>query len=127
MFNLFNTRPYTFIVLDKQLIGKVSQSEYEAEGIIKFRDGIIVNNNAETFGSSASLHIKPSETFITALNGNLLGNGIRITNDVGVTEDYKIVGQSIGVDFDTGNVEFYKVALQKESIVKWDDSPSILN
>lgn len=124
MFNLFNTNPYTFVILEKELIGSVATTEYEAEGVIKFRDGEVVSNNAETFSSSATLHIKPDETFIALLDGNLLGNGVRIVDEAGETEDYKIIGQSIGKDFDTGNVEFYKVTLQKENIVEWDsESP----
>lgn len=124
MFNLFNTNPYTFVILEKELIGSVATTEYEAEGVIKFRDGEVVSNNAETFSSSATLHIKPDEPFIALLNGNLLGNGVRIVDEAGETEDYRIIGQSIGKDFDTGNVEFYKVTLQKENIVEWDsESP----
>lgn len=126
MFNLFNTNNYKFLILEKELIGSVATTEYDAQGLIKFRDGEIVSNNAETFSSSATLHIKPDEPFIALLNGNLLGNGIRIVDEAGETEDYKIIGQSIGKDFDTGNVEFYKVTLQKENIVEWDsESPLV--
>lgn len=127
LFTLMNTNSYKFVVLDKELIGSVAKAEYEAEGVIKFRDGTVVANNAETFDSSATLHIKPDETFIALLNGNLLGNGIRILDEAGETEDYRITGQSIGKDYDTGQVEFYKLTLQKENIVEWESSPSPLS
>lgn len=127
MFNLFNTNAYKFLILEKELIGSVATTEYDAEGVIKFRDGVVTGgvvtgNGAETFESTATLHIKPNEPFIALLKGNLLGNGVRIEDEAGETEDYKIIGQSIGKDFDTGNVEFYKVTLKRENIVEWDSS-----
>ncbi len=126
MFNLFNTNAYKFLILEKELIGSVATTEYDAEGVIKFRDGVVTGDGAETFESTATLHIKPNEPFIALLDGNLLGNGVRIEDEAGETQDYKIIGQSIGKDFDTGNVEFYKVTLQKENIVEWDsESPLV--
>lgn len=122
MFNLFNTNAYKFLILEKELIGSVATTEYNAEGVIKFRDGVVTGDGAETFESTATLHIKPNEPFIALLKGNLLGNGVRIEDEAGETEDYKIIGQSIGKDFDTGNVEFYKVTLKRENIVEWDSS-----
>jgi hypothetical protein len=110
MFDLFATSNYTFLQLEKQLVGNVIKAEYEATGIVKLRDGLNVSDNMEVFDSSSTIHIRPNEPFVATLNGKLVGNGIRTAD--GVT--YRIEGQLEGKDFDTGAIEFYKLTLKRE-------------
>lgn len=115
VFDLFTTTNYTFLQLDSGSGGNKVVEEYEANGIVKLRDGMVQVDNMEAFDSTSTIHIRPDESFVTALGGNLVGHGVRV-ND----QDYRIEGQVEGYDFDTGELEFYKVTLKRESI--WDES-----
>lgn len=118
MFDLFDTSPYTFLLLESGSGGNKILEEVEATGIVKLRDGMVQVDNMEAFDSTSSVHIRPDETFISSLSGNLVGHGIRVN---GV--DYRIEGQTVGKDFDSGQIEFYRVTLKRESIWEPSDLP----
>ena len=119
MFDLFTNAPYTFLELDNNIGGNVIANEYLATGIVKLRDGMTQSDDMETYNSDSTIHIKPSEPFIATLGGNMVGHGIRAVNNAGETIEYRIIGQTEGMDFDTGKLEFYRVTVKKESISPW--------
>lgn len=119
MFNLFANAPYTFLQLGSTIDGNTIINEYSADGIVKLRDGMVQVDNMEAYDSTSTIHIKPSEPFVAIVDGNMVGHGIRAVNNAGETVDYRITGQVEGMDFDTGELEFYKVTLKKESIAPW--------
>lgn len=119
MFDLFTTNDYTFLELDSKTAGNVVLNEYPANGIVKLRDGMTQVDNTEAFDSTSTIHVRPSEAFVATLGGNMVGHGVRVVKDNHEAEEYRIVGQVEGFDFDTGEIEFYKVTLKRESVSSW--------
>lgn len=116
VFALFTTNDYTFLQLESGSGGNRVIAESEANGIVKLRDDMTQVDNVENPDSNASVHVRPTESFITEVGGNLVGHGIRITKDNHLEDDYRIIGQVEGFDFDTGELEFYRVDLKRESL-----------
>jgi hypothetical protein len=129
IFDLFTTNDYTFLRLDSKTGGNQIVTEYEANGIFKLRSGMVQVDNMESFGGGASqeaaatLHIRPTETFLGVVDAELVGHGIRVSKDGTEPTDYRIIGQVEGFDFDAGTLEFYKVTLKRESI--WQDGSDL--
>lgn len=119
-FDLFTTTDYTFLQLDSKSGGNVIVAEFPTSGIVKLRDGMTQADNVEAFESTSTVHVRPTEPFLSTLGGNLVGHGIRVVKDNHDSAEYRITGQVEGYDFDTGRLEFYKVTLKRESI--WDES-----
>ncbi len=126
VFTLFTTSDYTFLKIKQDVTGNTVEEEYAANGVFKIRDAMLQIDNVEQFdGLEASLHIRPSEPFIAALNGELIGHGIRASKDGLTPLDYRIRAIYEGRDFDTGELKFYRVLLKRESLSQWqpDDLP----
>lgn len=120
VFDLFPTTNYTFLELESQTGGMKVLSEYEADGVVKLRDGLVQTDNMETRVATSTIHIRPSEAFVADLGGNLVGHGIRLAKDNHDTATYRIESQVEGYDFDKGVVEFYLVTLKRERV--WETS-----
>lgn len=118
-FTEFPSSDYTFLKVAYKAGGNVVETEYAATGIVKLRDGIVQADNTETYKSTSTIHIRPDEPFIEAVGGNLVGHGIRVSNNVGESVDYRISNQVEGKDFDTNELAFYKVTVKKESFAPW--------
>lgn len=116
-FSLFTTTSYTFLELDQGTGGNKVVSETASTGIVKLRDGMTQDGNAESYTSSSTVHIRPTEPFIAEVGGHLklVGHGMRIGAD-----DYRIEGVTEGKDFDTGEVSFYRATLKKERL--WESA-----
>ena len=114
VFSVFNTRDYTFIKTTPANGGYKSVEEYEANGVVKHREGKVLNGRNESFDVSTTLHIRPSEPFIDAVGGakELVGNFIRIDG-----EEYRINAVTTGANFDTGVVEHYRATLEKDNLM----------
>ncbi len=115
MFDLFTTTNYTFLKLDSKSGGNTVIQEYSANGIVKLRDGMLQADSVETYDSSSTIHVRPSEAFLADVDNNMVGHGIRATKD-GKEVVYRVEGQTEGFDFDLGKLEFYKVTLKKEEL-----------
>lgn len=113
VFSVFNTRDYTFIKTAPANGGYKSVEEYEANGVVKHRDGKVMNGRSESYDTQTTLHIRPSEPFIDAVGGakELVGNFIRIDG-----EEYRINAVTTGTNFDTGVVEHYRATLEKDNL-----------
>lgn len=120
VFNLFNTTDYTFLQLVSKSGGNAIVEEFEANGIVKLRDGMIQTDNMEQREATSTIHIRPSEPFVGTLGGNLVGHGVRVAKDNHEATEYRIQSQVEGYDYDSGQLEFYRVTLERESI--WDES-----
>ena len=106
VFAAFASQPYTFLTISRGgVAGDGITAETSASGVFKLRNGMNVSNDQETKTSDATLHIKPSESFIST---GLTGHGIRYQG-----RTYEIVGTTEGMNFDTGVVEHYRVTLQE--------------
>lgn len=106
VFDVFASVPYTFLTISRGgVVGDGITARTDAQGVFKLRNGMNVSNDQETKTSDATLHIKPSESFIST---GLTGHGIRVQG-----RTYEIVGTTEGMNFDTGVVEHYRVTLQE--------------
>jgi hypothetical protein len=123
VFTLFTTDSYTFLQLDSGSGGNSVIAETEATGVVKLRDGMTQVDNVESYDSDASVHIRPSESFIATVDGNLVGHGISLTKGSHGPEDYRIIRSVEGFDFDTGSLEFIRVDLKRESL--WQEPSSL--
>lgn len=123
VFSLFTTTSYDFLQLDSKTGGNKIMQEWEADGIVKLRDGMLQTDNMEQREATVTVHIKPSEPFIATLGGNLVGHGIRLAKDNYESAVYRIESQVEGYDFDLGQLQFYKVTLKPESIWAESDLP----
>ena len=108
VFDIFSTVSYDFLEISRgNVYGNQIVSRVTAEGIFKLRSGITRTTREEYRQSTATLHIKPTESFLTTFNKQLVGHGIEIGFDY-----YEIVGITEGIDFVTGKVNHYTLTLQ---------------
>lgn len=108
-------KPYTFLELERGTpVGNVIKSTTSAEGIFKHRTDLVLSDNQENRSSSSRLHIKPSESFLSTFNGNIKGHGIRIEGN-----DYVILDQTGGDNYETGIREHVSVILQASDFSDW--------
>lgn len=70
VFDVFDTSPYTYQEIGDTVAGKGVIDTYEAEGIFKLRTGLIRNDNSENVEQGATLHIKPTESFLSSVPSN---------------------------------------------------------
>lgn len=104
VFDLFDLTDYTFLEISRGgVTGNTIVSQVPAEGVFKLRTGMNVSSDQETKISDATLHVKADERFAN----NLVGNGVSVLGS-----DYEIVGVTGGMNFDTGEMEHYRVTLQ---------------
>lgn len=115
IFDHFEVTPYTFLTISRgEVYGNVIVDEVEAEGVFKLRNGMVTVNNQESAQSDATLHVKPSESFATT---DMVGQGIRKDGLI-----YEIVGQTGGFNFDTNELEHYRLTLQRSDLVEDEES-----
>ena len=107
VFDVFDLSPYTFLEISRGTVaGDMITSQTQADGVFKLRTGFVSADNQETRQSDATLHIKPSESFLAINDGNLVGHGIRVQG-----KDYEITGITGGDNYDNGIREHYRATL----------------
>ena len=110
VFSNFPTVPYTFLALGQGgIYGNKQLASYEAEGVFKLRRGVSKTNIGENPISTSTLHIKPSEAFLDIYKP-LEGNGIIVNSN-----EYRIVGVTKGMNFNTNVLEHITLVLQVEA------------
>lgn len=113
VFDVFQPQAYTFLTVVRGTIaGNVITGTWEAYGIFKLRNEQVMVNNQELRQSAATLHVKPSESFIDSI---AVGQGIRVEG-----QDYEIIGQTAGRNFDSGVLEHYRLTLQNADYSEFD-------
>lgn len=112
VFDVFDLSEYTFHVLSRGGVsGNTIVSSHEAEGVFKLRSDLVRGENAETKESNATLHIRPTESFLAALDNNLVGHGVSCQD-----KDYEVIGQTGGQNYANGELEHYTVTLQETQL-----------
>lgn len=111
VFDLFKTTPYTFLEIREGETGNEVVNETTADGIFKLRRGVTGGQDLQNATSTATLHIRPSEGFVSGL-ATLEGHGIRYNN-----QNYRIVGYTNGENFETNVLEHITLTLEVEAVV----------
>lgn len=112
VFDAYTLQDYTFLQLSRGgVAGNTATNTYLAQGVFKLRTGLVRGENSENKDSNATLHIKPSEQFVSLLGGNLIGHGIQVDDTT-----YQITGQTAGMNYHTGDLEHYTVTLQETEL-----------
>ncbi len=108
VFDVFRESSYNYLEIKQSTIaGDLIVSERTLQGIFKDRAGEVQNGNMESVSSTSTLHVYPSD-FPNTDCSSLIGNGIRYN---GV--EYTITGATAGMNYETGNLEHYRLTLQK--------------
>ena len=112
VFDVFDLTDYTFLILSRGgVAGNTIVSSHSANGVFKLRSGLLTADTSETKDSPATLHIRSTESFLSGLNNNLVGNAVTVN---GTT--YEIVGQTGGKNFHDGVMEHYTATLQETDL-----------
>lgn len=118
IFTLFANTPYTFMEIVQGTTGNTVGATFEATGIFKLREGMVQVDNVEQHGAGdATLHIKPTESFISLMDGQLMGHGISVGKHSTTDIHYRIIGVTEGFDFDKDTLEFFRLVLKREDTV----------
>lgn len=118
IFDVFDLTEYTFLQISRGgVAGNTITGYYETNGVFKLRSDLVRGENAETKESNATLHIRPTESFLTSLEGNLVGHGV-----VCGGKTYQIVGQTGGKNFHNGVMEHYTATLQEADFSDYGES-----
>lgn len=105
VFDVFDLSDYEFLEISRGgVYGNRITATHDAQGVFKLRNEMVQVNNQELRQSAATLHVRPDETFISAI---AVGQGIRCQG-----QDYEIIGQTGGDNYDNGVREHYILTLQ---------------
>jgi len=71
VFDVFDLSDYTFLQIDRNSItGNRIVGSYSAQGVFKQRAGLIQSDNSENVEQGATLHIRPTESFVSEAPSN---------------------------------------------------------
>jgi hypothetical protein len=71
VFDVFDTSPYTYLQISRGgVTGNTIVGSYGSDGVFKLRTGLIRGENAENVEQGATLHIRPTESFLQDVPGN---------------------------------------------------------
>lgn len=71
VFDVFDLSDYTFLQISRGgVAGNQIVGSYQAQGVFKLRSGLIAGDNTENVEQGATLHIRPTESFVEALGTN---------------------------------------------------------
>ena len=113
VFDYFGSVDYKYLETGSSTVnGDVILSATEHQGIFKERNGM-VEGDRELRTSDATLHVHPEDYEHPE---TLVGNGI-LYNGV----FYAIVGATAGTNFDTHEVEHYRLTLEVKKYANEDD------
>lgn len=105
VFDVFEEVPYEFLEVARGgVYGNRITATHNATGVFKLRNEMVQINSQELRQSAATLHINPNEPFLNSID---VGQGIRCQG-----QDYEIIGQTAGDNYDNGTREHYRLTLQ---------------
>lgn len=65
VFDVFDLSDYTFLQISRGgITGNTIVGSYQAQGVFKLRSGFIRGENSENVEQGATLHIRPTESFV---------------------------------------------------------------
>lgn len=70
VFDVFDTSPYIYLEISDGVAGKTITAQYMADGIFKLRTGLVRGQNSENVEQGATLHIRPTEGFLSSVPSN---------------------------------------------------------
>jgi hypothetical protein len=71
VFDVFDTSPYTYLQISRGgIAGNSIVASHNADGIFKLRTGLVRGENSENVGQGATLHIRPTESFLSSVPSN---------------------------------------------------------
>lgn len=71
VFDVFDTSSYTYLEIDRGgVAGNTITATYPADGVFKLRTGLIRGENSENVEQGATLHIRPTESFLSNVPAN---------------------------------------------------------
>lgn len=71
VFEVFDTTVYTYLQISRGgVAGNTITAQYAADGVFKLRTGMIRGQNAENVEEGATLHVRPTESFLSDVPGN---------------------------------------------------------
>lgn len=115
VFDVFEQVPYEFLEVSRGgVYGNRITESHDAMGVFKLRNEMVQVNNQEVRQSAATLHVKPDESFISSI---AVGQGIRCQG-----QDYEIIGQTGGDNYDNGVREHYRLTLQNTDYSDYEGS-----
>lgn len=109
VFDNFAMQPYKFLTVERGTVrgNKIVEATLH-EGVFKARSGM-VQGEREVATSDATLHVKPEDYEDFKSVDDFLGHAI-LFNGVA----YRIAGATAGTNFETGEMEHYRLTLEKE-------------
>lgn len=120
VFDVFDLTDYTFLRISRGgVTGNTIVGYYETNGVFKLRTDLVRGQNAETKESNATLHVRPTESFLAALEGNMVGHGVVCSG-----KTYEVIGQTGGKNFHNGVMEHYTVTLQETDFSDYEEGSS---
>lgn len=118
VFDAFALTDYVFLqIVRGGVTGNTIVAATNTAGVFKLRGGFVRGENTENKQSSATLHVRPTESFLAGLNNNLVGHGVRVYG-----KDYEVTGQTGGMNFDTGTMEHYTATLQETDFSSYEET-----
>ena len=115
VFDLFTSVSYSYLTTGISTIkGEIILSATPHQGIFKLRDGM-VEGERELRTSDATLHVHPEDYEHPEA---LVGNGILYDGKF-----YEIVGCTAGTNFNTHEIEFYRLTLEVKKYANEADYP----
>lgn len=109
LFDAFPQISMEYQIVKSGIYGRTVESTRTVQGIFKQRDGQTSFGNAEVATSAATAHVHPDDFEPGEI---LTGNGLRVN---GV--DYRIIGQTVGRNFETGVDEHITLTLERSANV----------
>lgn len=118
-FDVFKLQAYEYLEISRGSVrGNVIKTRCSLMGIFKDRDGMEKSGNVETYKADARIHVKPEDFDVTSPK-ELVGNGIAING-----QTYSIDNASSGTNFETGEIEHYRLDLNLAKFVEVKDNES---
>lgn len=115
VFDVFDLSEYEFLTVQRGgVYGNVITGSFTAQGVFKLRNEMVMVNNQELRQSAATLHVRPDESFISSI---AVGQGIRCQG-----QDYEIIGQTGGRNYDNGVLEHYTLTLQNTDYSDFEET-----
>ena len=110
IFANFKQTPYTYHQMTQgdTWTGGQSGQDYQGQGVWKARNSSNVPTDAPDEVGAPTLNIHPSEPFITADVGEMIGDTVTIKGKL-----YRVSGVTTAENYRTGQVEHYRLMLQE--------------
>lgn len=113
VFTNFSNEPYKFLQVKRTAQGTTVEAEFNATGVFKLRLGMTEADSLETETADATLRVKATEPFASS---SMVGQCVVIERGQG-SEEYRVLSQVEGYDYDQRRMDFYLLQLKKEKVL----------